>query len=171
VLVQSPDRPSPKAQSGSTSHPGRGCPNDPWLVGPRRTVLYRGGGGHNSWYEVHCAATKPTNNPSDRGSTGAAGSTTIAAADVLLHHPYTVPSTTLTPPSPSRCRPCHLYAEPRKPLLPRPKRWPTCRHHLPPLLMVCVHLLHFLVVVLSLCSCSVVDLDLVHVLLLIKFCT
>jgi hypothetical protein len=38
-------------------------------------------------------------------------------------------------------------------------------------LMVCVHLLHFLVVVLSLCSCSVVDLDLVHVLLLIKFCT
>jgi hypothetical protein len=94
VLVQSPDRPSPKAESGSTSHPGRGCPADQWLVVPRRTVLYRGGEGHNSRYEVHCAATNPTYNPRDRGSTGAAGSTTIAAADVLLHHPYTVPSTT-----------------------------------------------------------------------------
>jgi hypothetical protein len=94
MLVRSPHRPGPKAESGSISRPGRGRPTDLWLVGPRRTVLYRGGGGHDSQYEVHRAATNPTNNPSDRGGTRAAGSTTIAAADVLLHHPYTVPSTT-----------------------------------------------------------------------------
>jgi hypothetical protein len=92
MLVRSPHRCGPKAESGSTSRPGRGRPTDPWLVGPRRAVLYRGGGGHGSWYEVICAATNPTYNPSDRWSTGAAGSTTIAVADVLLHHPYTVPS-------------------------------------------------------------------------------
>jgi hypothetical protein len=91
MLVRSPHRSGPKAESGSTSHPCRGCPTDPWLVGPR------GGGGHGSWYEVHRAATNPTYNLSDRGSTGAARSTTIAAADVLLHHSYTVPSTSSTP--------------------------------------------------------------------------
>jgi hypothetical protein len=97
MLVRSPHRCGPKAESGSTSRPGRGRPTDPWLVGPRRAVLYRGGGGHGSWYEVICAATNPTYNPSDRWSTGAAGSTTITVADVLLHHPYTVPSIASTP--------------------------------------------------------------------------
>jgi hypothetical protein len=96
LLVRSPHRSGPKAESGSISRPGRGRPTDPCLVGPRRTVLYRGGGGHGSPFEVNHAATNPTYNLSDRGSTGAAGSTTIAAADILLHDQYTVPSTTST---------------------------------------------------------------------------
>jgi hypothetical protein len=123
MLVRSPHRSGPKAESGSISHPGRGRPTDPWLVAPCRTVLYRGGGGHGSQYEVNRAATNPTYNPSDRGSTGAARSTTIAAAGVLLHHPYTVPSTTSTSlpqrrphragaipvtSTPSRGSPCYL---------------------------------------------------------------
>jgi hypothetical protein len=97
MLARSAHRRGPKAESGSTSRPGRGCPTDPWLVGPRRTMLYRGGGGHCSRYEVICTATNPTYNPSDRRSTGAVGSTTIAAANVLLHHPCTVPPTASTP--------------------------------------------------------------------------
>jgi hypothetical protein len=47
LLVRSPHRRGPKAESGSTSRPCWGRPTDPWLVGPRRTVLYRGGGGHS----------------------------------------------------------------------------------------------------------------------------
>jgi hypothetical protein len=97
MLVRSPHRCGPKAESGSTSRLGRGRPTDPWLVPPRRTVLYRGGGGHDSRDEVSCTATNPTYNPSDRGSTGAAGSTTITAADIMLYHPYTLPPSASTP--------------------------------------------------------------------------
>jgi hypothetical protein len=49
----------PKAVTGSFSRPGQGHPTNPWLVGPRCTVLYRGVG-HGLQYVVHRAATHPT---------------------------------------------------------------------------------------------------------------
>jgi hypothetical protein len=89
LLVRSPHRSGPKAELGSTAL-WSGAPNRSMVGGPpSHSAISR-----RSQYEVHRAATNPTYNPSDRGSTGAAGSTTNAAADVLLHHPYTVPSTT-----------------------------------------------------------------------------
>jgi hypothetical protein len=167
MLVRSPHRRGPKAESGSTSRPSSGCPTDPWLVGPRRTVLYRGGGGHGSQYKVLYTATHLTYNPSNRGSTRAAGSTTIAAADVLLHHPYTLPSSSHAAfphrrehPSITgtrchhphlRCFPTATLTEPAPswmPLRPRSTRWPTHRQRLPPLLMVGVLLLPLLVLLL-----------------------
>jgi hypothetical protein len=95
MLVRSPHRRSPKAESGSTSRPGRGRPTDPWLVGPIAQCYIKevGATARGTWF---CAATNPTYNPSDRGSTRAVGSATIAAVDVLLHHSYTVPSTAST---------------------------------------------------------------------------
>jgi hypothetical protein len=39
LLVRSLYRYGPKAVTGLLPRPGRGRPTDPWLVGPRRTVL------------------------------------------------------------------------------------------------------------------------------------
>jgi hypothetical protein len=39
VLVRSLHRYGPKAVTGLLPRPGRGRPTNPWLVGPRRTVL------------------------------------------------------------------------------------------------------------------------------------
>jgi hypothetical protein len=39
--------------SDPISCPDRGRPTEPWLMGPRRTTPYKGGGGRGTWYEVH----------------------------------------------------------------------------------------------------------------------
>jgi hypothetical protein len=39
LLVRSLHRYGPKAVTGLLLRPGRGRPTNPWLVGPRRTVL------------------------------------------------------------------------------------------------------------------------------------
>jgi hypothetical protein len=119
--VRSPHRCDPKAESGSTSRLGRGRPTYPWFVAPRRIVLYRGGGGQGSRDELNCTATNPTYNPSDRGSTRAAGSTTITAADVVLHHPYTLPPSASMP-IPKR----HLHCTVVIPATSTPSRGSPC---------------------------------------------
>jgi hypothetical protein len=83
MLDGSPHRRGPKAESGSTSRPGRGRPTDKWLVGPVAQCYIKEVEGHGSRYEILCAATHPTYK-----------STTLATEGALERRE--------APPSPSR---------------------------------------------------------------------
>jgi len=72
--ISSPSRPKGRL------HPDRGRPTNQWLVGPCRTVLYKGGRGQGAVHEIHRAATPHLQTLIDLGSTGASVSSTPTTA-------------------------------------------------------------------------------------------
>jgi hypothetical protein len=88
MLVRSLHRYGPKAVTGWIPRPGRGRPTNPWLVAPAAQC-------YKEWVGTTARSTRFTAPPlhptpqtlTDRGSTGAAGSSATAAAASLLVDP------------------------------------------------------------------------------------
>jgi hypothetical protein len=125
LLVRPLFRYDPKAVTGSFSHLGQGHPTNPWLVGPRCTVLYRGvGARHAIRGSPRRHTPHPTNPNPTRGSTRAAGSSAAAAEDFLLDPTYTVPPPDTRSHRSRHCRPRAATAAPAS------SRGRPCDHNL-----------------------------------------